>query len=420
MRILHTADWHLGKTIEGRDRIPEQEEFIEEICQICADEKVDLVLIAGDLFQTVNPSAAAEGLFFDALERLADHGRRAVAVIAGNHDNPDRIAAASALASHHGITLIGLPNSPLSSTSTTRPIAKRILSGPSWFELEVPGCDHHAVITALPYPSESRLYEIIAESFDDSILQQAYHERVRQLFSSLSDHYRKDTINLAMSHLYVTGGIESESEVQIQVGGAYAVSPAAFPQDAQYIALGHLHRPQFVHHDGPPIRYSGSPLSYSFSEAGQKKSVTILNIEPGQPANIREITLSAGRPLVRIKAEQGLQQAIMRLEEPSIRNAWIDLELYLDEPLTIAIAQELRTWHSGIVNIRPILPQSDDDAALERRSDLSIEQMFIRFFESRHHVAPDDELVQLFLQLANEAQEGTDDVIPDTRREETV
>ena len=109
MRLLHTADWHLGRNLEQYSRLDEQAAFLDEINLICRDQSVDLVLVAGDVFDAYNPSAAAETLFYESLERLADNGSRSVVVIAGNHDNPDRLCAAAPLALKHDIFLLGYP-----------------------------------------------------------------------------------------------------------------------------------------------------------------------------------------------------------------------------------------------------------------------------------------------------------------------
>ena len=111
MRILHTSDWHLGRNIEQISRIDEQVEFIDCLCTIADEEKIDLVLVAGDIYDTYNPSAAAEELFYDAIERLNQKGKRPVIVIAGNHDNPERLCASSPLAYKNGIILLGYPKS---------------------------------------------------------------------------------------------------------------------------------------------------------------------------------------------------------------------------------------------------------------------------------------------------------------------
>ncbi|MCL6633070.1 MAG: exonuclease SbcCD subunit D [Alicyclobacillus herbarius] len=437
MRILHTADWHFGKTLEGRDRLPEQAEFVDELVRICDEEAVQLVLMAGDVFQTVNPSAEAEELFYEALDRLAAGGRRAVVVIAGNHDNPERIAAPTPLADRLGITLIGRPHDELApsprwlaggeASSRAAPSAtvfaetaygharrgeriasrrvQRVAAGPSWLELAIPDCPHTAVIAALPYPSEARLREWLTQSLDEADLQKSYSERIARLFSHLASHYRPDTVNLAMSHLFVQGGIESDSEIPIQVGGTYAVAPDAFPKTAQYVALGHLHRPQVMASGPVPVRYAGSPLAYSFSEVGHAKSVTLVDVLPGQPAEVQEIHLSAGRPLVRWQARGGLPEVTRWVEEGRDKQAWIDLEIHLTDALSIQDAQRLRQLHPGFVSIRPVFVQSGEATTREERENLSIDELFVRFYERQRGGKPDEGLVRLFLELT---AEGTD------------
>lgn len=406
MRILHTADWHFGKTLEGRSRQQEQEQFVEELCDICDREQVNLVLVAGDIFQQVNPSAAAEELYYYAIERLSANGQRGVVIIAGNHDNPERLAAASPLAERHGITLIGRPKDEILTSSefiTNR--VRRVNAGSSWLELEIPGCDHNAIIAALPYPSEERLRELLAQTTDELELLQNYNERIECMFRELASNYRPDTVNLAMSHLFVRGGIMSDSELQIQVGGAYAVHPSAFPDSAQYVALGHLHRPQIVHASPAPTRYSGSPLAYSFSEAGQQKVVVLIDVIPGQPAEIQEIPLTSGRPLVKWKAVEGLEQVHRWVDEGRDEHAWIDLEVHTTEPFRLETVQMLRSMPRDFVDIRNVLPDLENPTDLEEQKSLPIDQMFTRFYERKLGAPPNEEMLQLFLELTQDLEE---------------
>lgn len=395
MRILHTADWHLGRTLEGRDRIPEQAAFIDELCRICDDHRIDLVMIAGDVFDTVNPPASAEELYFEALARLTANRKRRVVIIAGNHDSPDRLAAPGPLAQHHGIHLLGLPKE-----TQMQPIT-----------VNVPGIDYPAVIAALPYPSESRLGEALTDEVDEVALQQAYSDRVAHAFSRMAEGFRADAVCLAMSHLFVAGGRESDSERPIQVGSATTVLPAGLPAAAQYIALGHLHRPQAVHAALAPTRYSGSPLAYSFSEAGQAKSVVIVEAEPQKEARIEEIPLSAGKPLVRWRATEGLDQVEAWCAEGRDANAWIELEVSLDAPLTGDQIRHLRAMHKGLVMIRPILSSEAEVAATaEGRSRLPVDELFRRFFLQREGHEPPEELTRLFVELVDDAYNPSDEL----------
>ncbi|MFB9325491.1 exonuclease SbcCD subunit D [Paenibacillus aurantiacus] len=385
MRILHTADWHFGRSLEGRSRMEEQEEFVDELVGIVRDEAIDLVMIAGDVYDSVNPPAAAEQLFYEALSRLADGGKRTVAVIAGNHDHPERVAASSPLAAKSGIRLVGLP--------TGEPIIA-----------DISRTGERAVIAALPYPSESRLRELLSEETDEAALRSAYSERVGRLMTRLAGHYRPDTVNLAMSHIYVLGGLETDSERPIQVGGAYTVDPSALRVGAQYVALGHLHRPQQTAGD-PRMRYSGSPLAYSFSEAGQAKSVTVFDAAPGIVIEPREILLSCGRPLVKWTARGGLDEVYRWLEEGRDARAWVDLDIWMTESMTISHIQQLRKQHEGLVHIRPVYPETAAAAEADARSreQLPAEELFRRFFAKQTGGAePDADTVQLFLELIAE------------------
>jgi exonuclease SbcD len=162
MRILHTSDWHLGKTLENINRIGEQRQFIDELCGIAEREAVDLVLVAGDIFDTYNPSSAAEELFYDAVDRLNAKGTRAVVVVAGNHDSPDRLCAASPLAYKNGIILLGYPGSDAAIYGSRNSNGPILQAGPGWLEIKLGSSEHSAVIIALPYPSESRLEQLLS------------------------------------------------------------------------------------------------------------------------------------------------------------------------------------------------------------------------------------------------------------------
>jgi exonuclease SbcD len=383
MRILHTADWHFGRTLEGRSRLEEQTAFMDELVHIVQDQAIDLVLIAGDIYDSVNPPAAAEQLFYEGIARLADGGKRQVAIISGNHDHPDRLAASGPLAAKQGITLIGLPVPDIQSIGVAR-------------------TGELARLIALPYPSESRLKELLSDVAEEEVLRSKYSERVGALIRKQAASFEAGTVNLIMSHLYVLGGHETESERPIQVGGAYTVDTNALTAGAQYVALGHLHRPQNVKAESP-IRYCGSPIAYSFSEAGQAKSVTVLDLAPGQVAEPKEIFLTSGRPLVSWKAKEGIGQVHQWLDEQRDANAWIDLEVTMTEAMSIEQIQSLRKAYEGFIHIRPIYPEMEAVRAVVSRSDLSMEEHFSRFYSRQTGGAqPEPELVRLFLELLQE------------------
>ncbi|MEC0228805.1 exonuclease SbcCD subunit D [Paenibacillus alba] len=383
MRILHTGDWHFGRSLEGRSRLEEQTAFVDELVRIVQDEAIDLVLIAGDIYDSVNPPAAAEQLFYEGIARLAEGGKRHVAIISGNHDHPDRLAASGPLAAKQGITLIGLPVADIQSIGIAR-------------------TGELARLIALPYPSESRLKELLSDVAEEEALRSKYSERVGALIRKQAAAFQTDTVNLIMSHLYVLGGHETESERPIQVGGAYTVDTSALTAGAQYVALGHLHRPQNVK-AASPIRYCGSPIAYSFSEAGQAKSVTLLDLTPGQAAEPKEIFLTSGRPLVSWKAKEGIGQVHQWLDERKDATAWIDLEITMTEAMSIEQIQSLRKAYEGFIHIRPIYPEMEAARAAVPKADLSMEEHFTRFYARQTGGAqPEPELVRLFLELLQE------------------
>ncbi len=393
MRILHTADWHLGRSLEGRSRLEEQAQFLDELVKIVEEERIDVVLMAGDAFDTVNPPAAAESLFYESIARLSNGGKRPVSIIAGNHDNPDRLSAASPLAQRHGIQLLGLPTMDVQT-------------------IYVPTTNETLKLAALPYPSESRLAEVLSDSYEELMLRDKYDQRIQGIFEEMSKAFSPETINIAMSHIYVTGGSSTDSERPIEVGGAYTVAATSLPEAAQYVALGHLHRPQMVSRAKTQARYSGSPLAYSFSEAGYAKSVTILNAKPNQPIEMSEVFLSSGKPLVRWKAKEGLAQVYTWLDEGKDANAWIDLEIHVTNALSIEEIHRLRKHHSGFIHIRPVFEELEKEKA-ERtvNSNTPIDELFVRFYEKQTGGAkPEAELTKLFLELiTDEADEDGDE-----------
>ncbi|GIO58663.1 MULTISPECIES: exonuclease SbcCD subunit D [Paenibacillus] len=385
MRILHTGDWHFGRTLEGRSRMKEQEDFVEELVRIVHDQKIDLVMMAGDVYDSVNPPAAAEQLFYEAAARLTEGGTPLV-VIAGNHDQPERVSSVTPLVARQGITLVGLPVAEAVTVQAVR-------------------TGEIAKIAALPYPSEARLNELLAAEGDEEELRRAYSARVGMLMRKLASSFTPETVNLAMSHIYVLGGVESDSERPIQVGGAYTVDPSALSVGAQYTALGHLHRPQAVKGEGM-IRYSGSPLAYSFSESGQAKSVSIIDVAPGQQPVMEEVYLSCGRPLIRWKAKGGLEEVHRWLDEGRDANGFIDLEISLTEAMSLGDIHRLRKSHEGFVHIRPVYPEMEKVEVEYSRSSLPVPELFRKFYQRQTGGAePDDALVELFLALTSEDAE---------------
>ncbi|MGI6666578.1 MAG: exonuclease subunit SbcD [Bacillota bacterium] len=401
MRVLHTSDWHLGRTLEGRQRLPEQEQFLDQLCAIASSEDVDIVIVAGDVFDSSNPPAAAEELYYDGLERLSAGGKRGVVVIAGNHDSPERIRAANPLAAKHGISLVGYPGEDLGPGGPDGG-ARRIRTGPGWMEIASPRMEETVLVVTLAYPSEARLNEVLSESLADRSLQAAYSDRIADLIQRCLTSGAGCGPKIVAGHLFTAGGRESDSERQIQLGGAFVVHPQAFACGANYVALGHLHRPQAVS-DMEICRYSGSPLSYSFSEAGQQKEVVVVDIPASRTAAqplVKPIRLTCGKPLKKW-APRTYEEALVWCEDPRNRDSWVDLEIVRDQPLSASEVSALRSAHPGIVNIRwrgTLKPLSGEE---KRISEMPLIERF-KLFCQRAGAEASQELLDLFLELISE------------------
>ncbi|HWQ30777.1 MAG TPA: exonuclease SbcCD subunit D, partial [Negativicutes bacterium] len=407
-KILHTSDWHLGKTLENISRLEEQRQFIDELCGIVESEGVELVLVAGDIFDTYNPSSAAEELFYEAIERLSARGTRALVIIAGNHDSPDRLCAASPLAYRNSIVLLGYPGSVAPVHSGNCPILQ---SGPGWLEIRPEGSSQSAVIITLPYPSEARLEQLLSEDPREDRLQQAYSDKISELLRSLSGNFREDTVNLVVSHLYLRDGKTSDSERQL--GGALVVDPSMLPDNAHFIALGHLHRPQRVKSAPSPTYYSGSPIAYSFSETDYSKVVYLVDAAPGMQAEVKEIYLTSGKPLRQWRAKNGIEEALGWCEEGRDLNAWIDLEIYTDRALTIEEQKRLRELNPGIINIRPVVNDAKESViSFESREGKSIDELFKDYYRHKTGMEAAEDMLQTFLEVVNgTAGEEPEDII---------
>jgi DNA repair protein SbcD/Mre11 len=407
MRILHTSDWHLGRSLEQINRIEEQREFIDCLCKTVEEQNIDLILVAGDIYDTYNPSAAAEELFYDAMDRLNDRGKRAVIVIAGNHDNPERLCAASPLAYKNGVILLGYPYSDAGTYKINGENIKIVDSGPGWLEISISSCSHNAVVLTLPYPSESRLEEILSRDAEESKLQKAYSEKIGTLLIKLSQKFRDDTVNIVTGHFFLRGGKESDSERTLQVGGALTVDPAVLPSNAHFTAMGHLHRPQRIKDSPCPAYYSGSPLAYSFSETDYSKAIYIIDAEPGKECEILPVSLDCGKPLRSWKAEKGIQQAILWCEEGKDKNAWIDLEIHTDRILTMEEQKMLRELNPGIINIRPIIKNAATEAInFVNRENKKIDELFKDYYRAKNSMDISDELMSVFLDIINNQDES--------------
>ena len=406
MKILHTSDWHLGKRLEDFSRMEEQQAVLQEICEIADRENVDAVLVAGDLFDTFNPPTEAVDLFYRTLKRLTNHGKRPVIAIAGNHDSPDRIEAPDPLARECGILFAGYPNS-IFQTFELESGLKVINSEEGFLELKLPEIDTPLRLLLTPYANEFRLKTYLGRENSEAELRTVLHEK----WGELADKYCDDKgINLLVTHLFVVkkGDILPEEPAEekpiLHVGGAQVIYTENIPKQIQYTAIGHLHRMHRVDSLPGSVYYCGSPLSYSFAEANQKKYVLLVEAEPGNMANVQEIELTKGKKLLRKRAE-GIDEAIHWLTNNP--DCLVELTMVTDTFLTALERKQINAAHHGIVALIPEVRNASELNTGNRRGiDMtkSMQELFVDYFSHEKGQKPNEEIMKLFTEIL--AEEG--------------
>jgi exonuclease SbcD len=297
MKILHTSDWHVGKVLKGRDRHDEHVPALGSLIGVAKDEDVDLVLIAGDLFETSAPTPRAQGLVMQTLLALRQDGRQVV-VIAGNHDNQSLIEAVyRPVLGEVGLHVLGIPRRP--DAGGTSVLALRDGS--------------QARVAALPFLSHRyavRAAEVMFHEFAEHALD--YSSRVADIVSMLTADFTPDAVNVVMAHGTLLGGRRGGGERDVQTSLDYELPASMFPGSAHYAALGHLHRQQEI--PGPcPIYYSGSPLLVDFGEEANEPSALVVTAEPGIRADARTVPVTGGRGLRTLRGS--LDQVIAEGEQ---------------------------------------------------------------------------------------------------------
>lgn len=406
MKILHTADWHIGKKLDNFSRLDEQRLVLEEICDIAEREAVDAIVIAGDLFDNFNPSSEATELLYSTLHRLSANGTRAVIAIAGNHDSPERIQVPDALAKVCGILFVGFPNTEVKPFCTQGQV-DIIKTAPGFLEISLPNAPFPLRVLHTPYANEQRLKTFLGVEESE----EALRIHLQEHWQNLADQYLDDQgFNLLATHLFVMqkgGPMPEEPDDErpiLHIGGAQAIYTENFPKQVHYIALGHLHRFHQVDKIPAPAVYSSSPLAYSFSEANQNKYVILIEAEAGKLVGYKPIELLKGKKLRR-KSFHSIDEAIGWLGEHS--EDLIELTIISDNYLEAADKKRLMEAHSGIVQIIPQIKKREvADTSSEVDLSLSMEKLFQEYFKSKNKgQEPSEGLMEVFREvLGSEAE----------------
>jgi exonuclease SbcD len=297
MRMIHTSDWHLGRTFHGRSLLADQEVVLGALADLAADHRADVVVISGDLYDRAVPSPEAVQCATRILARIRAAGS-AIVMISGNHDSAPRLGAFADFLAVGGLHVRS------SIRDCARPVLLDDLDGP-------------VAVYALPY-LEPDLARGVWELSGPVGHQQVMAEALRQVRSDL-DSRAPGTRSVVLAHAFVVGGAASGSERSIAVGGVESVTSDLF-DGFDYVALGHLHRAQVI---GERIRYSGSPLPYAFSEADQRKGVWLVDLAADGAVEVERLEL----PQVRRLATVTGALAEVLVSYPHLADAYLSVEL---------------------------------------------------------------------------------------------
>jgi exonuclease SbcD len=381
VRFLHTADWHVGKMLKGRDRLEEQKAVLAEIAELTEANQVDAVLVAGDVYESSAPSAPAQNLVVRTLLRMRRTGAEVI-VIAGNHDHGPTFEAYRPLMGEVGITLAGTVHTPDK-------------GGVVRFAARSDGADTQVAI--LPFLSQRwavRAAEIVANTPAENV--RAYDELVRQVITSLTAGFGGGTVNLVMSHLTCIGGVFGGGERPAQSIFEYSVPATIFPVSAHYVALGHLHRRQTLPAHAP-VHYSGSPIAVDFGEQDNTSVVCLVEAAPGIPARVTDIPVTSGR---RLRTVRG---TLAELEAQAASFSEDYLRVWLREPTRAGLRDDTVAIMPNALEVRidpEFAPPARHRRAEPGRAARTPGQLFAEYCESRQ--VADARVMSLFSKLHDE------------------
>lgn len=337
MKLLHTADWHLGRRLKGVDRTPELEAMLAIMLEEARNEGVSAVLVAGDLFEVPNPPAEAERVAFHFFTELARAGIPAV-VIAGNHDSPARLEGLADLLALANVHVVGYP----------RPRDKGGM-------VELALGQERLRVGALPFASERRMLSADQLwNLDDVEQRQTYRQKMETVMRNLAGGFRGDGVNVLMAHLAMDTAKIAQSEVPFYTRDAYSLAEAILPGEAQYIALGHIHVPQRIQ-AAAPTYYPGSLIQLDFGEAGQPKGYNLVEVEAGRPAKVAFKELPCQRPLETVYCSAGDLDEV--LEARRDHPGYLRVRVRLETPM-VGLSERVRRICPQALQVEPLYPEA--------------------------------------------------------------
>lgn len=379
MKFLHTGDWHLGRQVRSHSRMDEFVAVLDEVVEIARDEQVDCVIIAGDTFDTFSPPPEAERLLYETLGRLLGDGAKVV-LLAGNHDHAPRLDALASLFDLLNIHTFG------SLPATLEQACVRITSRNG---------TEAATIAVLPWVPER--YTVDFESLFGS-REGPMSEYATALGARVEKRcalFSPDTVNIFAGHMLIDGAVidSGGSERKLHIGQNFAVPVQSFPSRPQYVALGHVHKPQQMSHSAP-MYYSGSLLQLDFGEENQQKSVNIVEAKKGLPATTRLVPITRGKELKTIQFGYGFlgQNAGVHPE------AYLRVKVDLDSPVP-NLFERVRELIPNAVDVMPIRLYGDVSAKRQSSRGMAPHELLERYFQAENNRPIDPPVLKLFNEL---------------------
>ena len=378
MRILHTSDWHVGKVLKGRNRHEEHIRVLGQIVEIARAERPDLVIVAGDLYDTAAPGPDSTKVVTRALSALRQTGAQVVA-IGGNHDNGPALDALRPWAEAAGIVLRGSVRDNPAELVVTGETA----GGEPWQLVTLPFLSQRYAVRA------TEMYELSAAEAS-----QTYADHIARLIGRLTEGFdTAGVVNLLTAHLTVVGASTGGGEREAHTVMGYAVPATVFPANAHYVALGHLHRSQQV--IGPcPVRYSGSPLAVDFGEEENICSVAIVDVSADRAAKVRDVPVTAALTLRTVRG------TLEQLASVKLPDAW--LRVLVREVPRVGLREDVQDLLPNALEVR-VDPDMVPDAAgarMAQRAGRSPRELFGDYLDSRGHA--DEGVRELFDTLYDE------------------
>ncbi len=386
MRILHTSDWHIGHRLYEQDRIEEHDQFLDWLLTTVQAHAIDVLLVAGDIFDTALPSSEATDLYYRFLFRLYSETRAHAIITAGNHDSATHLAAPQEFLKMGRIHVIGVASEPAACVVT------------------LPSENPSVAIAAVPYIYESDLSHISFETEPERAAR--YRERLKAFYRQCVECMPPGLPKILMGHLYVQGGKVGDSERNVQIGGATAMRISDFPDDVTYVALGHLHRPHAIGGARCPVQYAGSPLPLRFNEANHSKKVYLLDVPTAGDMQVEEIELPVFKDLSTVVGT--LDEVRLTAMSSEWKEKYIQVQLKLNQP-AVGISDEIREIFDQrggeVLSVEVELPPQT------ARPEIPIEDMqqpteiFEQFHKEKFNESPDESMMKTFDELLRLVEE---------------